>query len=150
MQTPETARQDIGQLLESEQLAVLSTVQEDQPYANLVAFAHSADLRSIVFCTPRTTRKYTNLSANNRVALLIENSRNQAADIYQAMAATAIGQVEPIPPQAEEEFRELYLRKHPHLADFMRAATTAMVRVAVARYLVVRQFQNVYDFQVAQ
>ncbi|MGB5986665.1 MAG: pyridoxamine 5'-phosphate oxidase family protein [Desulfobacterales bacterium] len=149
MQTPETARQDIGQLLESEQLAVLSTVQDDQPYASLVAFAHSADLCSIVFCTPRTTRKYTNLSANNRVALLIENSRNQAADIYQAMAATAVGRVKPVPSELENELRGLYLVKHPHLADFLRAATTALVQVEVTRYLVVHQFQNVYDFQVA-
>jgi nitroimidazol reductase NimA-like FMN-containing flavoprotein (pyridoxamine 5'-phosphate oxidase superfamily) len=147
-QTPETMERQIEQLLHSEQLAVLSTVQDNQPYASLVAFAHSADLSEIVFCTPRTTRKFANLSSNNRVALLIENSRNQAADIYQAMAVTAIGRVKRSQVAVEGELRELYLKKHPHLEDFLRASTTAMVQIDVARYLMVHNFQNVYDYQV--
>jgi nitroimidazol reductase NimA-like FMN-containing flavoprotein (pyridoxamine 5'-phosphate oxidase superfamily) len=127
---------------------VLSTVQDDQPYASLIAFAHTTDLSRIVFCTPRTTRKYSNLSSNKRVALLIENSRNQSSDIYQAIAVTAIGRVHPSPTGTEERLRDLYLKKHPHLEDFLRAETTAMVQVDVSRYLMVHHFQNVYDFEV--
>ena len=148
MHTPDTAQRAIAKLLASEQLAVLSTVQNDQPYASLVAFAHSADLSKIVFCTPRTTRKYANLSSNKRVALLIENSRNQASDIYQAMAVTAIGRVNQSADEVKGGMRDLYLAKHPHLEDFLRAATTAVVEVEIIRYLMVHHFQNVYDFKV--
>ncbi len=76
----------IRQLLQKEQFAALSTAKEDKPYINLVAFSGTDDLSLIIFCTPRKTRKYENLQHNPRVALLVENSRNQAVDLTQAMA----------------------------------------------------------------
>lgn len=148
MQTPETVGREIRQLVQGEQLAVLSTERNGQPYVSLVAFAGADDLETIVFCTPTTTRKYFNLSANPRVAMLINNSRNQASDVYRAIAATAIGAVAPVEEANRDDLENLYLRKHPHLMDFMRATTTAMVRIRIERYIMVHNFQNVYEYTV--
>lgn len=148
MQTPESVKKEIRQLSQNEQLAVLSTEQNGQPYANLVAYAATMDLETIVFCTPITTRKYDNLSANPRVALLIDNSRNKTSDIYRAVAVTAIGSVVPVSDSDRDYLENLYLKKHPHLIDFLRTRTTAMVRVQIERYIIVHNFQNVYDYRV--
>jgi nitroimidazol reductase NimA-like FMN-containing flavoprotein (pyridoxamine 5'-phosphate oxidase superfamily) len=148
MQTPESVEHDIRQLFQQEQLAVLSTEQNGQPYVSLVAYAATADLQTIIFCTPITTRKYNNLSANPRVAMLINNSRNQASDVYSAVAVTAIGSVVPVTDSDRDDLENLYLQKHPHLMDFLRTRTTALVRVRIERYIMVHNFQNVYDYRV--
>ena len=154
MLTPKDVEQDIRQLLQNERLAVLSTDQKGQPYASLVAFAGTSDLKTIVFCTPHTTRKFANLSANPRVALLINNGGNQPSDVYRAVAVTAIGRAAVSPPgdapapSSPKNVAQLYLQKHPHLEDFWRAASTALVAVRVERYFMVHNFQNVYDYRV--
>ncbi|MDQ1240153.1 MAG: hypothetical protein QG577_2339 [Thermodesulfobacteriota bacterium] len=52
---------EIRNLLASQQFAVLSTQKQDNPYLNLVAFAETSDLRTILFATMRATRKYGNI-----------------------------------------------------------------------------------------
>jgi nitroimidazol reductase NimA-like FMN-containing flavoprotein (pyridoxamine 5'-phosphate oxidase superfamily) len=148
MATPDVVENKIRQLLEEERLAVVSTDQGGQPYASLVAFAATTDLRTIAFCTPRTTRKFANLSCNPRVAVLINNSRNESSDIYRAVAVTAIGTATAADGPASEDIRRLYLEKHPHLKDFLQVASTAVVQVQVDRYLMVHHFQNVYDYRI--
>jgi nitroimidazol reductase NimA-like FMN-containing flavoprotein (pyridoxamine 5'-phosphate oxidase superfamily) len=78
-------------LFSSQKLAVLSTHRDGQPYASLVAFVASDDLRQIYFATPNTTRKYANLMADSRVAFLIDSRLNEESDIHAAMATTAMG-----------------------------------------------------------
>jgi len=54
-------KRNLRKLLRSQLLAVLSTQNQGQPYASLVAFASSDDLKSLYFATSRSTRKYANL-----------------------------------------------------------------------------------------
>jgi nitroimidazol reductase NimA-like FMN-containing flavoprotein (pyridoxamine 5'-phosphate oxidase superfamily) len=79
----------IRELFESQKLAVLATQNEGQPYANLIAFAASDDLKSLYFVTARATRKYANIEADARVTVLIDNRSNQDSDFSQAAAVTA-------------------------------------------------------------
>ena len=133
----------IRQLLASQKLAVLSTrTPEGQPYASLVAFAATQDLRHILFATPKTTRKYVNLTEEPRVCLLIDNRSNQESDIHQAAAATILGVAEPA-GNTDASFSRLYLSKHPYLEDFLRSPTCAWIRVTVDCYNLVRSFQKV-------
>ena len=148
MLTPSDVADEIRRLLDAERLAMLSTEQRGQPYASLVAFSQADDLATLLFATPRTTRKFANLQANPKVALLIDNSRNQASDIYGAVAVTAIGRAAVLSARDRKDMDPVHLAKHPYLKDFLRAATTDLVRVAVTRYLMVRNFQNVYDYKV--
>jgi len=76
------AKLRLRELFSSQSLAALSTHHDGQPYASLVAFYSSDDLRHIYFVTPKTTRKYANLAADHRVALvepdrwILDRSRN--------------------------------------------------------------------------
>jgi nitroimidazol reductase NimA-like FMN-containing flavoprotein (pyridoxamine 5'-phosphate oxidase superfamily) len=148
MQTRETVERDIRQLLQNEQLAVLSTEQHGQPYASLVAFAVTDRLGDLVFCTPKATRKFSNLAGNPQVAMLINNCRNRSSDIDDAISVTAVGKAVEVVDTSKEDLSALYLQKHPHLKEFLQSKSTALVRIRVERYFMVRKFQDVYAYEI--
>ena len=89
MEKTEQTRQQLQDLFASQYLAVLSTHGDGQPYASLVAFVASNDLKALYFATARSTRKFANLTAHPPVAMLIDSRTNRAADFHEAAAATA-------------------------------------------------------------
>lgn len=141
--------EQIGDLFDSQRLAVLSTQKSNQPYASLVAFAASPDLKHVYFLTPNTTRKYDNLTANPKVSILVNDSRNSADDIYNATSVTGTGISEVVDKSREKEALDMFLKKHPHLKDFSSAPTSAFIRIAMKRYFMVNRFQNVVEVKIA-
>lgn len=138
----------IRHLFDSQDLSVLSTQKNGQPYASIVAVAATADLRRIIFLTPRTTRKYENLVASPRVAMLITNSQNRVEDITNAISVTATGKAFPVLDEHLENLLALYLDRHPHMKFFAQTPTTAVVCMEVTTYIMVSQFQNVIKIEV--
>jgi nitroimidazol reductase NimA-like FMN-containing flavoprotein (pyridoxamine 5'-phosphate oxidase superfamily) len=137
----------LNDLFTRQHFAVLATHQEGRPYASLVAFAATPDLRRLVFTTMRATRKFTNLSADARVALLIDNRSNQETDLSQAVAVTATGRACEALGSDRAALEELFLAKHPSLADFVASPGCAVLAVDVDLYYVVSRFQNVYELR---
>jgi nitroimidazol reductase NimA-like FMN-containing flavoprotein (pyridoxamine 5'-phosphate oxidase superfamily) len=142
------AKKDLLMLFDSQPLAVLATQNHGQPYASLVAFASSHDLKSLYFATTRSTCKYANLSADPRVAMLVDNRSNQASDFRWAMAATATGKAKEVDPEKKVSALDLYLAKHPHLVDFVQAPTCAICEIRVQTYFVVTRFQHVVEVHI--
>jgi heme iron utilization protein len=138
-------KRDLRQLLESQPLAVLATQQGGQPYASLVAFSSSDDLKRLYFATSRSTRKYAGLSAEPRVALLVDNRSNKPSDFRLAMAATATGKAVEVLPAERDMVMSLHLAKHPHLKDFVNSPSCALCEVRVRTFFVVTRFQNVLE-----
>jgi heme iron utilization protein len=134
---------DVRSLLASQRFAVLSTQEENSPYMNLVAFAETGDLRTILFATTRTTRKYRNIAAKSGVALLVDNRSNEVADIREAVAVTVIGTACEVSGDLRERFEGIYLEKQPHMEEFLSSPSTALIKVDVESYIVVSRFQNV-------
>lgn len=139
----------VKRLLRSQLFAVLSTQKKGQPYANLVAFDSSDDLKQIIFLTPRTTRKYENLASNPKVAVLVDDTRNELDDTNNAICITASGTAEIIENQSREKLLRLFLFKHPQLSAFADAPETVLICVHVNTFFVVNQFQNVEKIQVS-
>ncbi len=135
-------------VLTSQKFAVLSTHRAGQSHASLVAFAATTEMKELLFATARTTRKYTNLCENTQVALLIDNRSNRDADLREALAITATGRVEEAADAEREVFLARYLDKHPQLADFVNAPTSALMVVKIAKYELVRTFQNVVELHM--
>jgi len=148
MKTEEEVKARLRDLFANQQLAVLATQYVGQPYASLVAYAGTDDLKEIFFATPRTTRKYRNLTADPRVALLINSSENKPSDIHRAVAVTATGVAGDVPSHAQDRFLKLYLKRHPHLKDFIEAPSTVLVRVMVDCYYMVKNFQKVMELHI--
>lgn len=149
MNQSDRLRATIRQLLASQNLAVLSTHHDGQPYASLVAFAAADELKQMVFATARTTRKFSNLQADPRVAMLIDSRTNQPCDFHQAIAVTATGRAAELSGAEKERHATLYLAKHPHLEDFLRAPTCALIKIQVQCYYLVSRFQNVMELHIA-
>ncbi|MCG8549455.1 MAG: pyridoxamine 5'-phosphate oxidase family protein [Desulfobacterales bacterium] len=133
----------ITELFESQNLAVLSTQKDSQPYSSLVAFAARPDLKYFYFLTPNTTRKYEHLTVNPKVSILVHDSRNQADDFYNAVSVTGTGISKEIDKRVAQKELEFYLKKHPDLKEFSRAPTTAFIRISIKKYFMVNRFQNV-------
>jgi len=145
--TPETLVL-IRNLLESQKLAVLSTQDHGQPYCNLMAIAATDDLKHLLFATTRATRKYANLMADSRVAVLVDNRQNDVADFAEAAALTALGKAWEVQGVERQQFLKVYLEKHPYLEEFAAGPTCALLRVRVDRYIVVTRFQEVREIQI--
>ena len=132
-------------LLAGQSLAVVATQAESALHASLVAFVATPDLRRVAFATPRTTRKFANLAAHPRVALLMDDRSHSRTDFYDATAITVVGEAYEAWGDERQALLALYLQAHPHLRDFVDAPICALVAVRVERYSVVTQFQNVME-----
>jgi len=148
MEKAEEIQKHLRDLFTSQSLAVLATQNEAQPYASLVAFVATDDLKHIYFVTPRTTRKFANLAADGRVAVLINNSTNQSADFHQAISVTAVGDAQEMNGPEREQQLSHYLAKHPYLDEFAKSPTCALVRVTARSYYLVKNFQKVMEYHL--
>ena len=141
-------RQRLAELFRSQNLATLATHNDGQPYASLVAFYAADDLKHIYFVTPKTTRKFANLNADSRVAVMVNSSTNKASDFHRAISVTAVGSAEEVEGSEKEPILNRYLVKHPHLEDFVCSPTCALVRISVKTYYLVKNFQNVMELHL--
>jgi heme iron utilization protein len=139
----------VQELLNSQRLAVLSTQMSGRPYSNLIAFAATDDLKEILFATTRATRKFANLTEDPRVSLLIDNRSNQETDFGEASAMTVLGTAREVLGPERDSCRQLFLKKHPYLEEFVSAPTCALIRVKVEKFIMVTQFQEVREIYPA-
>ncbi len=129
------AEQLLKEVISTQYFAVLNSLGDGIPYSNLISFAITEDLKSLVFITDRNTRKYNNINENNRISLLIDNRTNQPSDVAQAIAITVIG-------KAKEEtadkrrFQALFLSRHPQLQQFADDPSNALIVVKVNEYII--------------
>jgi uncharacterized pyridoxamine 5'-phosphate oxidase family protein len=125
----------LREIVSTQYFAVLNTIGQGLPHSNLVSFAATEDLRSLVFVTGRNTRKYRNVQDNHNVSLLIDNRTNRPSDTSQATAIAAIG-------IAREEMdnrsllRDIFLARHPQLRHFVEAPDSAIMLVTIRKYIV--------------
>jgi hypothetical protein len=134
----------IGQLMQEQPYAILCTQGEGQPYGSLVAYAATEDLRSAVFATPMTTRKFRLLSECKRVAMVVDSRSRSSEDMMDIEAVTATGRAAQVPTGPTfDEWCRLLTDRHPQLEAFVKAPTTALFRVDVIRYFHVSHFQEV-------
>ncbi len=148
--TNEVSSQTLQELFAAQRSAVLATTENGQPYLSLMAFATTSDLQYLLVATYRATRKYHNIEADPRVALLVDNRTNQPADTEQAMAVTALGAAKEVRAAEKDRFLQVYLAKHPHLEKFVTSPECALIEVEVERYFVVSNFQEVRELVPGQ
>ncbi len=129
-------------VLSTQYFAVLNTQGEGIPYSNLVSFATSADLKSLLFVTSRNTRKFRNIIENPRVSLLIDNRTNQPSDISLASAITVLGTAHEN-TENRNDLRDIFIARHPQLQQFVDTPGNALILVTVSDYILA-DFENTY------
>ena len=141
-------REKISSVFASQALAVLATQEDSRPYANLVAFAATEDLRILMFSTSRSTRKFSHILDSPQVALLIDNRTNSIRDFRDAVAITALGRAIMVKGAEKEQLSSVYLAKHPHLTDFISFPNQTLLKVEVSNYILVSHFQRVLELNI--
>jgi nitroimidazol reductase NimA-like FMN-containing flavoprotein (pyridoxamine 5'-phosphate oxidase superfamily) len=137
-------RDRIRNLLKSQAFAILCTQGLAQPYASIVGFAASDDLKHIYFSTPRTTRKYRLLTRCSKVAIQADNRSRFQKKFMSIESVTATGKAAEITDRKEyQEIAALLQKRHPYLKSFFHSRTCALIRVRVLRYFHVSRFQEV-------
>jgi len=138
----------LKELFRSQLFAALATQQLTRPYNNLIAFAATDDLKGILFATRRQTNKYANLLSNSSVSVLIDNRTNHDSDFRSAVAVTATGTAEEVKDDQKESLLQLYLVKHHNLEKFVHSPESALFKIRVKRYSIVRNFQEVMELKI--
>jgi nitroimidazol reductase NimA-like FMN-containing flavoprotein (pyridoxamine 5'-phosphate oxidase superfamily) len=123
-------------ILKSQYLGVLSSIEYNRPYSNLIAFAETGDFKSILFATERNTRKYSNIKTNSNVSLLIDSRSNQSTDFSTALALTAIGSAVEVEADDRKKMLSIFIDKQPHLVQFVNSKTTALIVINVSDYII--------------
>jgi nitroimidazol reductase NimA-like FMN-containing flavoprotein (pyridoxamine 5'-phosphate oxidase superfamily) len=141
-------RKEIRNLLDSQALAVLATTGRGAPYCTLVGFAFTKDLATLVFATMRDTRKFRNIETNGAVSLLVDSRANSTGDFKNAKALTVLGTATEAVGRSRGSYQRLYLKRHPHLSDFIGSPNTALVIVTVHSYIIVQRFQEVRELDI--
>ncbi|MFC1601323.1 pyridoxamine 5'-phosphate oxidase family protein [Candidatus Sumerlaeota bacterium] len=137
----------IGRLVRERPYGVLCTQSQSQPYGSLVALAATDDLTTFVFSTPIATRKYRSLSECDHVALVIDSRSGAPAELMNVEAVTVTGRASVVALGPDfERWASLLIARHPHLAAFVRAESSALIRVEVVRYFHVCRFQEVHQW----
>ena len=125
----------LREVVSTQYFAVLNTIGQGLPHSNLVSFAATDDLRSIVFVTGRNTRKYRNMQDNHHISLLIDNRTNQPSDTSQAIAIAAIGTAREAIDN-KSLLRGIFLARHPQLRHFVDAPDSAIMLATISQYIV--------------
>jgi heme iron utilization protein len=145
LKSPSELCRTLSELFSEQKLAVVATQGQGGPYGNLVAFLVSPDLRSLIFATPKATRKFSNMIQYPMVAFVIDNRSNNEDDFFQAVAVTAIGSASELRSHERDSFLELYAMKHPNLREFASDPRCALIKIDVEKYTCVFRFQNVLE-----
>lgn len=148
MEEVKNLRRKLKELFDKQRIGVLSTQKRNRPYASLVAFVVTDDLKSYIFATPRTTRKYSNIIVSSRAALLIDNRSNKMSDFRKAMAVTVVGTVRELRKSKKNHLIQLYLKKQSHLKDFVMSPTCAVLCLEANTLNIVERFQHVVELHL--
>lgn len=143
METKEDFINLAKELFSSQKLAVLSTQYGGQPFSNLIAFAHSNELKLLIFVTNRDTHKYRNISAENKVSVLVDSRKHELSDFENAVAITAFGTAGEVTGNEWKTLAALYIEKYPHLKDFVNKPSNALIKMDITDLFIAR-FDSVY------
>jgi hypothetical protein len=143
--------EEISKLVINQPFAVLATQGDGQPYASIISFACSSDLKNIVFSTPLNTRKYSLLSQSDKVALFVDDRSTVPPGVNKVSGVTITGKSKIINNSPEfSKWADLLVNKHSYLDSFVKSPSNALILVDVYRYFLVRRFQEVFEWNPCQ
>ncbi len=145
METDHPDPEVLRRRLATHRLAVLATQGEAHPYTSLVSVSLTTDARALLFPTGRETRKFANLQRQPRVSLLLDNRDHAGAEPPYAL--TVLGDAHEVASDDPDRpaLEAAYLERQPHLAGFLAQEGTALIRVELARVILVERFSEVQE-----
>lgn len=135
-------------LLENQLYGVLCTSGTRHAYGSLLAFAVTEDLKSILFSTPITTRKFKLLKEDRNIAFVIDSRSNSRESFMKIEAITATGKGILLPyDNYPQKYINILIKKHPYLEQMLTSESFAFFKMEVMRYFYVTRFQEVIEWR---
>lgn len=134
----------------SQAAMVLASEKNHQPYANLVAFSYSADLKYLYFATPRETTKYGNITQNPNISMLIDARKNDSLSFGEGTAVTVVGKATELLGIEREKRLTAHAERLPGLGEFLGSPSIALFEIEVRTYVVARGLTNISVFNPQQ
>jgi len=131
-----TTKEILVDLLNSQVTGVLATEKEHQPYANLIAFSFSDDLKRIIFATPINTTKYSNLKKNPKVSIVIDSRKNDSADFSGSTVVTALGVSRELAGEIKIEMLRNHSSRLPGLVDLLKKDSISIFEIEIHKYII--------------
>lgn len=137
----------IKEMLNHEAFGVLATNTDNECYTSLISFSVDHDLKTMVFATPKDTKKFKMIEKNKSVSILIDNRSNNENSINDIGAISSLGLARILNEKEEvKKWAKVLIDKHAYLDDFINATTTAIILVEISKYYYVTSFQEVLEW----
>ena len=143
----EESRQNLLEILDSQKVAVLTTIGKDNLYSCLVSFEISRDLKTIFFATKRKRQKYENMLNDSRVSLVIDDHDVERFNLHGTNVISIAGNAVDYNNKDKDEFLQKLKEKHPYLAEFLMGEDTALILVTIEDLSLVDNFERVQRFR---
>lgn len=144
MTLPAVTRDSILMMLHNIGFGVLATEHAGQPHTSLVAITPLDNGQRLLFATYRNTRKFSNLTHNNRVSVLMDGRHPLCqAGLCTGFVLSAVGQVQDIDASAHSALVTAHLQRHPDLLAFTLVPDCVLLEVMVTSYQVVNGIDEV-------
>jgi len=137
--------EEITRLLARHRFGVLATYGGEYPYTSLISLAFPDDFRYLIFPTLRETRKYENLCHEKRVSVLLDN-RSLEKSPEKLYALTILGSASETDQAMHAVFKEYFLQRHSHLAEFLALPQTALIQIILKKVILVEELQKIREF----
>ena len=126
------ANSDILRRLDSQELAVLATIDVGQPYCSLIVFALNNDANQILFFTNRNSRKFINLQKNPKVGILIDDRPQPTQSFSNSIALSISGEASETVGDDRQILIGQFVTKHPGLKKFANLPDQALIKVIIS------------------
>jgi len=133
----------LRRIFAEQRYGILATNGEQYPHTTIVCYAPADNLATLLFVTPRPSRKFQFLLQQPHASLFVDNRSDDPEALHQAYGIEARGTAVQIEDTHRAAYRSLYLSKYPELASFIDAETNAFFQLVVERYDIVHDFQTV-------
>ncbi|UYP44481.1 hypothetical protein NEF87_000766 [Candidatus Lokiarchaeum ossiferum] len=150
MENTKNIKEKIANLYADQRFGVFATVWKNQSHQTLVCFQVSEDLSTIIFGTPKNSRKFVNSRVHEKVSFFVDSANNDPKDLSQAMTLSAVGRAfigDLLPKEKLDSLIQRFLKKHPYLEKFITSPSTDLVIIEIDHYQVVEDFQTVIDWK---
>jgi len=140
---------EIQAVLDASRFAVLATQKEGQPHTSLVATTPIDGVRTLLFATYRSTRKYRNLSLNGHVSLFFGDRAAEPFGVHCHPVLTAHGLASMASDDERGGLASAHLERHPGLRKLLASTDSVLFRVRVAAYQLTHSIDDVRWFTVS-
>lgn len=152
MENTKNIKEKITNLYANQRFGVFATVWKNQSHQTLVCFQVTEDLSTIIFGTPKNSRKFVNSRVHEKISFFVDSANNDPKDLSQAMTLSAVGRAfigDLLPKDKYDNYIQIYLKKHPYQESFINSPSTDLVIIEVDHYQFVENFQTVIDWNPA-